>query len=297
MGRKQKLKKDAKAAAKASAAENAKTSLVSLKNDIKALSDALAAKEKTSEEDPTPGCSQERSQSKDAMDPGYRKKLKKLMDLAQKVPNVLTLPDKLVTVEDCNENDQSTDSDDEAPDLVDPNLEDFSSLGALRSSDCPRQSRGEKKARRILMKMDLKPVENVVRVTMKKSKNFLLYIDNPEVFKVAHSETYICFGPVRVEDISTSAAASQAAAKAAERFRTSSNSGGAEDGKGENQAEGSPADDDEAEELDKEVTKDLDEKDIELVQMQAACSRNKAIKALLMNDNDVVNAIMALTVG
>jgi len=109
---------------------------------------------------------------------------------------------------------------------------------------------------------------------------------------------FLCAADAALLFISSSAAASQAAAKAAERFRVPSPAGGEDDKKdGEAAAGKSLADeDDDGEEVDEAGAK-LDEKDIELVQMQAVCSRQKAIKALLMNDNDVVNAIMALTVG
>ena len=40
----------------------------------------------------------------------------------------------------------------------------------------------------------------------------------------------------------------------------------------------------------------LEEKDIELVMAQASVSRDKAVEALYENDNDIVNAIMALSV-
>lgn len=40
----------------------------------------------------------------------------------------------------------------------------------------------------------------------------------------------------------------------------------------------------------------LEDKDIELVGTQANVSRNKAIKALKENDNDIVNSIMALSI-
>lgn len=40
----------------------------------------------------------------------------------------------------------------------------------------------------------------------------------------------------------------------------------------------------------------LEEKDIELVQQQASCSRKKAVKALRENDNDIVNSIMSLSI-
>ncbi|EDW87206.1 nascent polypeptide-associated complex subunit alpha [Drosophila yakuba] len=242
------------------------------------------------------------------MDPAYRNKIKKLMSLAQQLPpNVFDLQspqkEKRTTAENssADEDDRSTDSDD-APDLVeaDPKAaepEDLGQLGSLavRPGDGPKHTRGEKKARRILMKLDLKPVENVVRVTMKKSKNMLLYINQPDVFRVAHSQTYIFFGEIGVEDISSSAAA-----KAAERFRGPSPTGGQDD-KADVKAPGGPsvADEDDEDDGDDVDVDDqgLDVKDIELVQMQAACSRKKAIQALLKNDNDVVNAIMALTVG
>jgi len=310
MGKKQKLKKAAQMAANASAAA------AKLEKEIELMGDVVAGKKKTPRggKDSTPSCSghKEKPCGKDELDPGYRNKLKKLMDLAQQLPGkVMTLQKSKeeqqqgVTVEDSSGEGDSTDTDDEIPELVDtdpktPKLGDLSSLGklTLRSSDGPKHSRGEKKARRILMKLDLKPVEDVARVTMKKSKNILLYIEKPDVFKVPHSETFICFGEVRVEDISSSAAASQAAAKAAERFRVPSPAGGEDDKKDGEAAAGKSLadDDDDGEEVDEAGAK-LDEKDIELVQMQAVCSRQKAIKALLMNDNDVVNAIMALTVG
>ena len=40
----------------------------------------------------------------------------------------------------------------------------------------------------------------------------------------------------------------------------------------------------------------LEAKDIELVMTQASVSRNKAVKALKENDNDIVNSIMALSI-
>lgn len=52
-------------------------------------------------------------------------------------------------------------------------------------------------------------------------------------------------------------------------------------------------DDDDGEVVD---SKGIEEKDIELVMTQASVSRNKAIKALRDNDNDIVNSIMALSV-
>ncbi|XP_052852771.1 nascent polypeptide-associated complex subunit alpha [Drosophila gunungcola] len=289
MGKKQKLKKAAQLAAK-------------LKGEIKTLDEEVAAKEAGSRVESSggsPGCSAKKEPIK--MDSRYRKNLNKLMSLAQKLPvNLLAhmeCPEEpqssKAEFSGCDEG-ESTDSEDESPDLVgtqdfQDKLEDLSNLGqlALRSADSNKQSRGEKKARRLLMKLDLKPMENVYRVTMIKSKNILLYINQPEVYKVPHSQTIICFGQIRVEDL-TNAAATQAA----ERYRIPTG----EDCKKADATVANDDDDDDGE-VDEEAAKDLDEKDIELVQMQAACSRKKAMKALLKQGNDVVNAIMALTVG
>ena len=59
--------------------------------------------------------------------------------------------------------------------------------------------------------------------------------------------------------------------------------------------EDAPKTDDAGDDDGDEDAGDLDENDIELVVKQAGVSKAKAIKALKSNDNDVVNAIMALS--
>ncbi|BFF95435.1 nascent polypeptide-associated complex subunit alpha [Drosophila madeirensis] len=153
-----------------------------------------------------------------------------------------------------------------------------------------KQSRGEKKARRLLAKLDLQPVPNVKRVTMRKNKNILLFMDQPDVYKVG--ETYLCFGDVKVDDI-----ASTAAALAAERFLQNDVSPDQSE-QDEALAMAQAAEDEKDDpEIDEAAASELNDNDIELVQMQSNCSRKKAINALLENDNDVVNAIMALTLS
>lgn len=161
----------------------------------------------------------------------------------------------------------------------------------------PKYSRGEKKARRLLMKLDLERVPNVSRVTMRKAKNVLLCIDQADVYKCPHTKTLIIFGDVRVEDTSNAAAA-----QAAERYLNDVNVRPAQDKSGQGPSEdkdklGNDDDEDDAELAAKLDNGQLDEKDIELVIMQSTCSRQKAIKALLKHNSDVVNAIMELTVG
>ena len=84
-----------------------------------------------------------------------------------------------------------------------------------------KQSRGEKKARKLMSKLGLKPVslnwknqevilfsynkkkltfqvQGVNRVTIRKSKNILFVINKPDVLKNPASDTYIVFGEAKV---------------------------------------------------------------------------------------------------
>ena len=157
----------------------------------------------------------------------------------------------------------------------------------LPAEDASPLNRAEKKSRKMMQKLGMKPVPGVLRVTVKKSKNVLFAISKPDVFKSPTSDTYVVFGEAKSEDVG--AAASQAAA--ARQFR-------------EAQAAGVPAaaaageddDDDDVPALDDIVDEaGVESKDIDLVMTQAGCSRAKAVSALKENDGDLVNAIMSLT--
>uniref|UniRef100_A0A0K8TP91 Putative transcription factor n=1 Tax=Tabanus bromius TaxID=304241 RepID=A0A0K8TP91_TABBR len=149
-----------------------------------------------------------------------------------------------------------------------------------------KQSRGEKKARKIMLKLGLKQIQGVNRVTIRKSKNILFVINNPDVYKNPHSDTYIIFGEAKIEDLSQ-----QAQVAAAEKFKAPESTPGASDTVGTTTSVAPIAEEDE-EEIDETG---VDEKDIELVMSQANTSRAKAIRALKNNSNDIVNAIMELT--
>merc|ERR1711998_265863 len=147
-----------------------------------------------------------------------------------------------------------------------------------------KQSRSEKKSRKAMQKLGMKPVPGVMRVTVKKSKNILFVISKPDVFKSPASDTYIIFGEAKIEDLSA-----QAQSAAAEQFKQPEAA--------QSMKEAAPvakqvedADDGEVDET------GLEAKDIELVATQATVSRAKAVKALRENDGDIVNAIMSLTI-
>merc|ERR1739848_647802 len=201
-----------------------------------------------------------------------------------------------------NDNDSGTDSDgddDSIPELEetagdaagDPAAAGAVGTGGDEASKA-KQSRGEKKARKIMSKLGLKQVAGVSRVTIRKSKNILLVINKPDVYKNPASDTYIVFGEAKIEDLSQ-----QAQIDAAKKFNAAEAPQPSEMGaQGTTGAVpgGQPAipEDDEDEEIDEEG---VEANDIDLVMSQANVSRSKAVKALKNNSNDVVNAIMELT--
>ena len=71
-------------------------------------------------------------------------------------------------------------------------------VGAIGGGSSSKQSRAEKKARKALLKLGLKQVPGITRVTVKKSKNILFVIAKPEVYKNPSSDTYVVFGEVKV---------------------------------------------------------------------------------------------------
>lgn len=159
------------------------------------------------------------------------------------------------------------------------------------------QSRPERKARKALISLGLKKVNGITRVTMKRPRNILLVVANPEVFKSPNSDCYIVFGEARTEDINAQHAAQVAAAAAAEREREAAEALGAseeapalEPVASEPPAAGKPAAPEEPEEVDETG---VDPKDIDLVVQQVGCSRAKAVRVLKESGGDLINAIMA----
>uniref|UniRef100_A0A2P2ICT8 Nascent polypeptide-associated complex subunit alpha-like n=1 Tax=Hirondellea gigas TaxID=1518452 RepID=A0A2P2ICT8_9CRUS len=139
-----------------------------------------------------------------------------------------------------------------------------------------KQNRAEKKARKAMQKLGMKPLQGINRVTVKKSKNILFVITQPDVYKSPGSDTYIIFGEAKIEDLSL-----QAQQNAAQQFSVS---------------EPLPLEVDAGAEDEDDVDETgLDTNDIKMVMDQANVSRRKAVVAMKNNDSDIVNAIMELT--
>merc|ERR1712184_207051 len=199
------------------------------------------------------------------------------------------------------EKDSGTDSD--SDDSI-PELEETGAGGAQTQGTNPlaaaaglnedmvskaKQSRGEKKARKIMSKLGLKQITGVSRVTIRKSKNILFVINKPDVYKNPASDTYIVFGEAKIEDLSQ-----QAQMEAAQKFKAAEAPQPTEMGAGGTTGPAAIPEEDE-DDGDAPDEAGVEDKDIELVISQANVSRTKAVKALKNNANDIVNAIMELT--
>ncbi|XP_018425106.1 PREDICTED: nascent polypeptide-associated complex subunit alpha isoform X2 [Nanorana parkeri] len=185
-----------------------------------------------------------------------------------------------------------SDSDDSPPELEQDSTQSSTQQAQLAAAaeideepvSKAKQSRSEKKARKAMSKLGLRQVTGVTRVTIRKSKNILFVITKPDVYKSPASDTYIVFGEAKIEDLSQ-----QAQLAAAEKFKVQ---GEAVSNIQENTQTPTVQEESEEEEVDESG---VEVKDIELVMSQANVSRAKAVRALKNNSNDIVNAIMELT--
>ncbi|KAL5339750.1 NAC domain-containing protein [Aspergillus crustosus] len=198
--------------------------------------------------------------------------------------------------------------DDEVPKT---NVEDAGDSSESEAGDEPTipggaavtiHSRNEKKARKAIGKLGLKHVPGITRVTLRRPKNILFVVNNPDVYKSPSSNTWIIFGEAKIEDLNSQAQASAAQQLAAAEAAGGDHAGHDHDhdhdhdhGKGKAPETEAKKDDeeDDGEEVDETG---LEPKDIDLVVAQANVSRKKAVKALRENDNDIVNSIMALSI-
>jgi len=191
--------------------------------------------------------------------------------------------------------------DSDVPDLEDGDKEKLASGQLFDEADVvskAKQSRSEKKARKVMSKLGLKQVTGVNRVAIRKSKNILFVINKPDVYKSPASDTYIVFGEAKIEDLSQ-----KAQMAAAEKFKAPESTLGSVLGgmnaeaanAGLNPSAAAATIAEESEDEDEIDETGVEGKDVELVMSQANVSRGKAVRALKNNNNDIVNAIMELT--
>jgi nascent polypeptide-associated complex subunit alpha len=149
----------------------------------------------------------------------------------------------------------------------------------------PKSNRGEKKFKKAMTKMGLKPVTGINRVTIKKGKAFVISIDDPDVWKTPGNEnSYIIFGKPNMDGLQTGQ-------NEINQFKNPVTPEGAEETRPE-----APV----AEAKVEESAEDLNEEgltpdNIKMVIEYTKCTRAEAIKVLRETGDDSVNAIMKLT--
>ncbi|KAI9760608.1 MAG: GAL4 enhancer protein [Chaenotheca gracillima] len=215
-------------------------------------------------------------------------------------PRIQELPDDAPEKKGAEVEDASSSSDSE---VEATGVEGEGEAGIPAGASVAVHSRNEKKARKAISKLGLKHVPGITRVTLRRPKNILFVINQPDVYKSPSSNTWIIFGEAKIEDLNSQAQAS-AAQQLAAAENTSAGDGDPhaghdhahDNGKGkaiDNGDDKKAEEEDDGEEVD---DAGLETKDIELVMQQASVSRKKAVKALKENDNDIVNSIMALSI-
>jgi len=182
---------------------------------------------------------------------------------------------------------EEEEEEEEEEDVDIPELDDDETPTSGVAGD-DKQNRAERKARKAMSKLGLKPVTGIKRVTIKKAKNILFVMSNPDLYKSPVSDTYVIFGEAKIEDVNQ-----QQQQQAAQQFKqpeapsmgsyaTASSSSSME------------VEDEEVDAGDNADESGLDPEEINTVMSQANCSRAKAVKALKKHQN-IVDAILELT--
>eukprot|EP01071_Lankesteria_metandrocarpae_P004539 Lankesteria_metandrocarpae@DN3593_c0_g1_i1.p2 len=146
-----------------------------------------------------------------------------------------------------------------------------------------RHNRGEKKGRKAVQKLGMKLVPDVKQVRIKRNRQITFVISNPEVYKSPNAESYVIFGEAKIEDdqamqsnlmakMTAAAQSTEAAAAAA-----------------------APVPSAEAPTLELAGGVDVADDDVDLVLSQISCTKDMAVQALRVCNNDVVEAIIMLT--
>lgn len=157
--------------------------------------------------------------------------------------------------------------------------------------DASRQSRSEKKSRKAVAKLGMKPFPGIRQVQLRRGKGAVFVINHPDIFKAPGADSYVVFGEAKAENPS-----SQFSSAAAEQLRglAQAGAGAAPEAPAAEAAEASTSAAP-AEAAAEAPAADLKEEDIELVANQTGASRDKVVAALTATKGDVVSAIMELT--
>ena len=152
-----------------------------------------------------------------------------------------------------------------------PQLEDQDGAGDANFN------RNEKKCRKALMKVGMKALGGITRVTLKKRDGLIFVIDDPQVLNLDNS--YAIFGELKLEDLNR-----QMQMEQAKKFAQQAPATKAVDAKSAPEDDGAPLPED-----------GLTPNHITMVMDHANCTRNAAIRVLRETNDDMVQAVMKLT--
>ena len=136
------------------------------------------------------------------------------------------------------------------------------------------------------MKLGMKQMTGITRVTLRKRDGLIFVINDPEVLKSGSNEnSFAVFGELKLED------PNQRLASAAAKNFQEKEGGKASESKDEGKKEEKKPEDEGAPESEEGLTPNH----IDMVMQHANCSRNAAIRALREAKDDMVAAVMKLT--
>jgi nascent polypeptide-associated complex subunit alpha len=161
-------------------------------------------------------------------------------------------------------------------------------------------NRNEKKARKSLLKLGLKPISSVKRITLRRGKAHVFAINDAEVFQNPADKSYVVFGTCQMENNGLGPLASgQGFGNMAGKMPSFPAPGGQdEEGNASEEKKVAIIEEDgvaKEEGSEEALPEGLDEKDVKIVMEQAKVSRSRAIAELVKQNNDIVNTIMELT--
>ena len=156
--------------------------------------------------------------------------------------------------------------------------------------DTPKASRGERKFKKAMMKLGLKPMEGFTRATLKTGKNMMLYIDNPFIMNTgANEHNYIIFGEPKLLDFKS--ALSSDKLKKFQESRKADDKNVPDTIKEVDEGENAEAAKEEFH-IEEEVEEGkYPEEDIKSIIEYSNCDRKAAIRALAKAGGDVIDAI------
>ena len=182
----------------------------------------------------------------------------------------------------------------------DPHVEDEQpKLEETGEGDGKKLNRAEKKIKKTLVKMGLKAVQGITRVSVKRRDGLIFIVQDPEVFKTSNAEgtkdSYVILGEMKMDEPKIN---EEALKKNAHHDHDHHDHDGHhhhhEEGK-ISEVASAPKEATIVEDSEPLSEEGLTPMHIEMVMQNAGCSRNAAIKALRETNNDMVSAIMTLT--